>query len=111
MNRHILFDLLPMIFALRFSRPIHSSRAKERAANFVWTGRLERMMVRKIHAREQNADTFRRSETHYLCGTSSSTVESSSAERSDVPLLTPPALVVEGMGMGKESSRLELPRP
>jgi serine/threonine protein kinase len=96
--------------------------SKQKAAESGWTERLERMMVRKIHARGQNADAFRRSlenrytscavlsssESRYSCGSSSSAFESSSAEWSDVPL-TPPALAVEDVEMGKESSRPELP--
>jgi serine/threonine protein kinase len=139
MDRHVLFDILPIsysaylllrgIFSPTLDPSLRPSLAdirkkvmeidtffisEQEAVHSRWTRWLEETMEQKINARGQNLDTFRRpSETRSSCGSSSSggrAFESSSAERRDVPLL-PPALVVEGMGMGKKSRRLTLPQP
>jgi serine/threonine protein kinase len=138
LHRHVLFDILPIshsaylllrdIFSTISDPKLRPSLADIRKevmeidTFFIteqqathsrrWRGWLEKTMEQKINACGQNVDAFRRSsETRYSCGSSSSggRFESSSAERRDVPLL-PPALAVEGMGMGKNFSRLKLPQ-
>ncbi|KAH9976316.1 kinase-like domain-containing protein [Lactifluus volemus] len=140
LHRHVLFDILPISYSayvllrdifstisvpkLRPSLADIRKEVMEIDTFFIteqqathsrrWRGWPERTMEQKIKACEENVDAFcRSSETRYSCGSSSSggrAFESSSAERRDVPLL-PPALSVEGMGMGKNFSRLKLPQP
>jgi serine/threonine protein kinase len=140
LQRQVLFDILPISYsAYVLLRDIFSTISDPRlrlsladirkevteidtffiteqqaAYSRMWRGWPEEMMEQKINACGQNVDAFRHSsETRYSCGSLSSggtAFESSSAERRDVPLL-PPALAVEGMGMGKNFSRLKLPQP